>query len=292
MSDAVTGTSAITAFWNDVLVPKFERFRNVLMDGLGYHSEAPLRSLALPPGARVLDVGCGWGDTAIALARKVAPHGEVVGVDCCEKFLETARASAAAAGVRNVRFVCADVETQALEPRYDFCFSRFGTMFFSNPVAGLRNIAAAMRPGATALFIAWRPLVDNPCWLVPKETVLRHLPPPGENAQTCGPGPFSMADPDIVRAQLRAAGFEDVQFQRHDCAIMMGADIDQAVAFQLAIGPAGEIVREAGEQAQRIRPRIEDALREALAPYATDRGIVMPSSSWTITARKAGTSPS
>jgi ubiquinone/menaquinone biosynthesis C-methylase UbiE len=285
---AATGADPITAFWNDVLAPKFERFRNVLMDGLGYHSEAPLRALALAPGTRALDVGCGWGDTAIALARKVGPGGEAIGVDCCDTFLDTARASAAAEGVRNVRFVCADVATHRFDASHDFCFSRFGTLFFANPVAAMRNIGSALRPGATAMFIAWRALADNPCWAVPKETVLRYLPRPGENAQTCGPGPFSMADPDVVRAQLVAAGFEDVQFARHDCSIMMGSDVEQALAFQLAIGPAGEIVREAGEQAQRLRQRVEDALREALAPYTTERGVVMPSSSWTITARKPG----
>jgi ubiquinone/menaquinone biosynthesis C-methylase UbiE len=287
MCEVATMNDEFTAFWNDVLVPKFERFRNILLGGLSFHSQVPLSHLSLPPGARVLDVGCGWGDTAIELARKVGPQGEVLGLDCCDAFLRTGPADAAAAGLANVRFVAADVQTYRFEPRWDLCFSRFGMMFFASPVAAMRNIRSALVPGGELMFIVWRALADNPWMAIPKETVLRFLPPPGDDAQSCGPGPFSMASPDVVRGQLRAAGFEDVEMTRNDGPVMVGRDVEQAMDFQLALGPAGEIYREAGAQAEARKAEIEAALRAALAPYAGPQGVVMQSSSWIITARKA-----
>ncbi|HEX6137530.1 MAG TPA: class I SAM-dependent methyltransferase [Casimicrobiaceae bacterium] len=277
-----------TAFWNDVLAAKFERFRNILLDGLSYHSAVPLAKLALPAGARAVDVGCGWGDTALELARKVGPSGKVVGLDCCDPFLDKGRHDAEAEGLANVRFVAADVQTYRFDPEFDFAFSRFGMMFFANPVAAMRNVRSALRPGGTLMFITWRALADNPWAATAKQVVSQFLPPPGDDAQTCGPGPFSMANPDTVTAQLHAAGFADVSFERIDGPVMIGRDVDQAVEFQLALGPAGEIVREAGALAQEQRGEIDAALRRELARYAGSNGVTMNSSSWTIRARNPG----
>jgi SAM-dependent methyltransferase len=289
MAAVVESNDPFTAFWNDVMVPKFERFRDVMLDGLSYHSRVPLERLALPAGTRALDVGCGWGDTAIEIARKVGPTGKVLGLDCCDAFLEKGRRDAAAAGLANVRFVAADVQTYRYDREFDFCFSRFGMMFFASPVAAMRNVRSALVPGATLMFITWRALDDNPWVAIPKAVALRFLPPPGDNARTCGPGPFSMADPDVVRAQLAAAGFTDVAFERVDGPVMVGRDVDQALDLQMTIGPAGEIVREAGALAEKRRDEIEAALRDELAGHTGDDGRVwMQSSSWTITARNPG----
>ncbi|MFW6050376.1 MAG: class I SAM-dependent methyltransferase [Myxococcota bacterium] len=273
-------------FWNEILADKFERFRHILMEGLSHHSDVPLRRLELEPGSRVLDVGCGWGDTALQLACKVGPTGKVVGIDCTERFLEKARADAAEAGASNVEFIAADVESHPFEERYDFAFSRFGMMFFARPVAAMRNIHRALEPGATLMFIVWRDIMDNPWMAVPKEVVSRFLPPPGEGAKTCGPGPFSMASADMVSAQLLASGFEDVSFRRNDGPVMVGRTPEEAMQAQLALGPAGEIFREAGDEAERRRGEIEAALRSELAAYEKDGAIMMDSSSWTITATK------
>ena len=286
MSESAVSNDEFTAFWNNVLVDKFERFRDILLDGLSCHSEAPLRTLEIAQGARALDVGCGWGDTAIALARKVGPSGSVLGLDCCDVFLEKGRKDARAAGLANVRFVAADVQTYRFQPDFDFCFSRFGMMFFSNPVAAMRNIRSALKPGGRLMFVTWRTIEDNPWVRVPKELVLNFLPPPGENAQTCGPGPFSMANPEVVTAQLKAAGFEDARFERTDGRVMVGTTVEQAMDFQLALGPAGEIFREAGVDAELRRQEIEDALRTELSHHLKDGKVYMQSSSWAITARK------
>lgn len=279
-------SSEYVAFWNDTLADKFDRFRDVLMNGLSYHSRIPLEDLELEPGTRIIDVGCGWGDTAIELARKTGPSGFVLGLDCVEQFLEAAREDAAEAGLKNIHFEAADVERYAFEPEFELCFSRFGMMFFENPVAAMRNIRSALRPGGTLMFIVWRRIEDNPWLGLGKEVVLDYLAPPGDDARTCGPGPFSMADTKVVTKQLEIAGYEDIAFERNDGPVTVGADVEDAVRFQLSLGPAGEIFREAGEEAERKRDQVELALGEALSPYLEDKGVVMPSSSWMITARR------
>lgn len=286
MTQTMQQASEYVEFWNDTLAEKFDRFQEILMNGLSYHSQVPLGQLEVAPGARILDVGCGWGDTAIALARKTGPEGQVLGMDCVEQFLEDARRRADEAGLTNVRFAAADVERYPFEPEYDLCFSRFGMMFFEHPVVAMRNIHKALRPGGELMFIVWRDIEDNPWLGLPKQVVLDFLPPPGEDARTCGPGPFSMANPDVVTQQLEIAGFEEIHFERNDGPVEVGDSVENAMRFQLALGPAGEVFREAGEEAERQRPQIEEALRQALAPYERGGKIVMGSSSWTITARK------
>ena len=290
MSTAAEASNAPTPyveFWNETLADKFDRFREILKNGLSHHSRVPLENLAVTPGSRIVDVGCGWGDTAIELARKTGPDGFVLGLDCVDQFLQQARRDAEAAGVTNVRFETADVERYPFDGSFDLCFSRFGMMFFENPVAAMRNVRRSLRPGGELVFIVWRTIEDNPFFGLPKQVVLEFLEPPGDDARSCGPGPFSMANTDVVSKQLEIAGFEDVRFERIDGPVTVGSSLEDAVNFQLALGPAGEVFREAGEEAERKRDAIERALREALAPYHDEaQGVVMPSSSWTITARR------
>ena len=285
MLDTVESNTDYISVWNDILVPKFNRFRKILMEGLSFHSQVALQQLALPADGRVLDVGCGWGDTAIKLARKVGPQGRVVGLDCCDSFLQKGRDDAKSAGLKNLEFLCADVQTHPFKPEYDLCFSRFGMMFFASPVVAMRNIRKALKPGAELMFIVWRRIEDNPWLGIPKQIALQFLPPPGEDAKTCGPGPFSMASQDVVTAQLKAAGYTDIKFDRVDGPVMVGKNAEEAMQFQLALGPAGEIFREAGELADRKRGEIEQALRQELARFEKNGEITMDSSSWTIRAR-------
>jgi ubiquinone/menaquinone biosynthesis C-methylase UbiE len=252
-------------FWNNVLVPKFIRWKHILVDGLTLHSEAIFPSLPVKPGDKVVDAGCGFGDTAIKLARLVGPSGSVLAVDCCEAFLEFGRKDAKAGGIGNISFLAEDVQTYPFEPVYDFCFSRFGTQFFENPVAGLRNMRKSLKPGGIMTMIVWRGVKDNPWLGSAKDVVLRFLPPPGENAQTCGPGPFSMADTGVVTKQLEIAGYSDIKFEQVDAKVFVGKDLDDAVGFQLAIGPAGEVYREAGKLAEERHEEIGGALRDQLA---------------------------
>jgi ubiquinone/menaquinone biosynthesis C-methylase UbiE len=275
-------------FWNEILVPKFVKYRHILVGGLTHHSEKIFPTLKVGPGDKVLDVGCGFGDTAIQFARIVGPTGSVVGIDCCDGFLALARADTAAAGVDNVRFIEGDVQSYPFEAHHDFCFSRFGTQFFENPVAGLRNMRAALKPGGVMTMIVWRTIADNPWLGMPKEVVLQFLPAPGDDARTCGPGPFSMADQPMVAKQLDIAGYADVAFERVDAPLMVGNNLDDAVGFQLALGPAGECYREAGAEAERQHDEIEAALKAELSKHETADGVFLDSSSWVISARNPG----
>lgn len=272
-------------FWNEVLAPKFIRFKHILVDGLSRHSEAVFPTLPVAAGDRVLDVGCGFGDTALRLAEAVGSDGQVVGVDCCDVFLDYAREQACVKGMKNLAFVRADAEKSLPKHEFDFVFARFGTMFFANPVAGLRNMRLALRPGGRMVHIVWRERGDNPWLSMAKDIVLEFLPAPGSDARTCGPGPFSMADEDMVRAMMRSAGYSDIKFRRVDAPVLIGRDVADAIAFQLAIGPAGEVFREAGAAAEAKRSEIEAALAKAIRRQTSSvDGIVMNSSSWVISA--------
>ena len=282
---AAASSNEFVDFWNDVLVPKFIKYRHILVGGLTHHSEKIFPTLEISEGDKAVDVGCGFGDTAIQIAKRVGPEGSVLGMDCCEAFLEFARADAKAAGISNVTFVEGDVQGYPFEPVHDFCFSRFGTQFFENPVAGLRSMRTSLKPGGIMTMIVWRTIDDNPWLGMPKQVILQHLPPPGDDARTCGPGPFSMADQEMVTKQLEIAGYDDIQFERIDAPLMVGNTVDDAVNFQLAVGPAGEVYREAGDQAVAKHDEIIAALESELGKHVISDGVVMESSSWKIRAR-------
>jgi ubiquinone/menaquinone biosynthesis C-methylase UbiE len=285
MFDTQEATTEFVDFWNEILVPKFTKYRHVLVGGLNHHSAKIFPSLDVHEGDRAVDVGCGFGDTAIELARRVGSTGSVLGIDCCDVFLDIARGDAATAGVENVEFVNADVQFYPFEGDFDFCFSRFGTQFFENPVAGLKSMRRSLKPGGTMTMIVWRGIDDNPWLGMAKEIVLRFLPPPGDDGRSCGPGPFSMAGQEMVTKQLEIAGYTGIEFVRVDAPLMVGNSPDDAVGFQLALGPAGEVFREAGEEAENKRAEITAALLAELGEYETDEGVILPSSSWVITAR-------
>jgi hypothetical protein len=133
--------------------------------------------------------------------------------------------------------------------------------------------------------IVWRAREDNPWLTLSKEVLLRYLPPVKEDAATCGPGPFSMTDTAAVTQQLRIAGYADARFERIDADVLVGRDLDEAVAFQLAIGPAGEIYREAGRLAERLHDKLVAALKDELRDFVRPEGVMMSSSSWMVTAQ-------
>ncbi len=274
--------------WNTILFDKFCRFRFVLTDGLSDHSDELLRRRPFPVASKVLDVGCGFGDTTQLIARQVGPDGIAIGVDCAPNFVNAAKNEALRAGVKNVSFFAADVQTESLFGPYDFAFSRFGTMFFNLPVPALRNIRTALRPGGELRMIVWRRREDNP-WVHEAELCVRDIVPVISHQETdqihCGPGPFSMAGADMVSDMLHIAGYERVGFERYDTDICIGRTMEDAIEFAMALGPAGEIIRLAGEDGEKRRDRVVTALRKILASHERSDGIWAMSSSWFITAR-------
>jgi ubiquinone/menaquinone biosynthesis C-methylase UbiE len=277
--------------WNTVLFDKFVRFKHLLVAGLAGHSDELLSRGLYRLGERVLDVGCGFGDSTIRIAELVGPDGSAVGVDCAQNFVQASEADAAAAGADNASFFVADVQEDDLRGPYDHAFARFGTMFFMSPVAALRNLRRALKPGGSLAQIVWRKREDNP-WVHEAELRVREIVPVVSHEETdqvhCGPGPFSMSGPDMVSAMMKAAGFRRIAFERFDTDICIGRDLAEAVEFAMALGPAGEIIRLAGSEAERLRPKVIETLRETLARYAREDGVWAPSSTWFITARNPG----
>jgi SAM-dependent methyltransferase len=275
-----------TAAWDGPLYDRFVRFREIVTTGLGAHGEEALRIYPPDSGSRVLDLGCGFGDTTQRLAELVGPSGSAFGVDVAPRFVETATKEAEQAGVGNVGFATRDVETDDLGGPYDMAFSRFGTMFFAGPVTALRNVRSALQPGSRLVMVVWRRRIDND-WLYRAQTIVEGLVerPEEYDEPTCGPGPFSMADADTTTDVLRRAGFEDIVLHRCDLPIGIGADPEVAIELVMALGPAGEILRLAGERAAHMHDEVRAALRAGLAEFVSSDGtLVAPASTWIVCA--------
>jgi ubiquinone/menaquinone biosynthesis C-methylase UbiE len=291
-SVAENNTEAAEA-WSGSLFERFVRFRELVTTGLGAHGEAAMEAHPPRPGEKVIDLGCGFGDTTQRLAALVGPAGEVLGVDVSEPFIEEARKEAEEAGVENVRFEACDVQVADLGTGFDYAFSRMGIMFFASPVQALRNIRSALVPGGRLCAVVWRQKLDNEWVRRAEQVVDRYLDHPEETEEpTCGPGPFSMANADTVSAQLRIAGFEEISLLRCDLPIKIGDDLEQAVEFNMALGPAGEVLRLWEDRIDEIRPKIAAELHQALSEFDGPAGVVAPASTWIIGARaEAAASP-
>jgi ubiquinone/menaquinone biosynthesis C-methylase UbiE len=281
-----SGNAEAIEAWDGPLYERFVRFRTVLTEGLGAHGAEAIRLAVPAPGERVLDIGCGFGVTTRELADLVGPRGEAVGLDAAPRFIETASAEAAQDGVANARFAVSDVQSTPIEGQFDLAFSQMGTMFFANPVAALRNVRRALVPGGRLVMVVWRSKIENR-WAYDSQLITERFvsKPEDYDEPTCGPGPFSMADADTTSGILLSAGFREVTLRRCDLPIAVGADIDEAVDFVMSIGPAGEILRLAGERADHLRPAVADSLREHFEAQQSEQGVNALASTWIVSAR-------
>lgn len=290
VTKVTAGNAEAVEAWDGVLFDRFTQYRKVLVDGLGAHGNEALRLFPPQPGQRVLDIGCGFGDTTQQIAALVAPGGEAVGVDASARFIETAKEETAAAGVQNCSFAVADVEASVPGDGYDRAFSRMGTMFFANPVAALRNIRESMVPGGLLTMVVWRAKELNPYFARPEQIAERWLSHPDETDEpTCGPGPFSMANADTTSGVLKSAGYEEISLTRSDQPILLGDDLDQAVGLITSIGPTGELIRINEERGEAARPEIEAAIKEEFTSYQRDDGVWAEASTWIVAARVPAT---
>jgi SAM-dependent methyltransferase len=285
-SEQISANDEAIRAWDGPLYDRFVRFRETVTTGLGAHGEEALRLHPPAAGQRVLDIGCGFGDTTQRIADLVGAGGEAVGVDAAPRFIEDAIREADEAGVANARFLVADVqEGLGGEGGFDIAFSRFGTMFFASPVAAMRNIRSALVPEGRLVMVVWRRRIDND-WLYRAQTIVEGIVqrPEEYDEPTCGPGPFSMADADTTSEILALAGFAEIAFQRCDIPITIGSDLEEALELVMALGPAGEILRLAGDRAAHLHGQVEAALREGLAEFSVDGKLLAPASTWIVTA--------
>ena len=201
--------------WDGVLFDRFLHFKHLIVTSLALHGAAAMQAFPPAEGDRVLDIGCGLGDTTVQLAELVGPRGSALGVDISPRFIEAAEADARELGVANARFEVADVQASPFADTFDYAFARFGTMFFASPVAAMRNVYNALEPGGRLCSLVWRRREDNE-WMYRAEQVVKPLVeiPEETDEARCGPGPFSLANADTASTIHQAAGFVDVALHR------------------------------------------------------------------------------
>jgi len=276
--------SAQIAYWNDRAAVTWTAFQERL-DALF----EPLTALALDAaapaqGEHAIDVGCGCGATVLALGDRVGPTGRVLGLDVSHPMAGRARERIAASGLSNAQVVVSDAATHDFAGAgVDLLFSRFGVMFFADPVAAFANLRRAVRPGGRLLCAAWRPIEDNPWFRVPLEAA-RGVLPPQPAADPDAPGPFAFANPDRTRGMLDRAGWQDVTLIRHDVPMQFAAagQIEQATDFATRVGALARILADEGPE---VRARARAAVAEALRSLDGPGGINLTGSIWLISAR-------
>jgi SAM-dependent methyltransferase len=276
--------------WDTVLYERWKQNRKVFVGALQEVTEEVFSRAPPPVGGRCIDIGCGFGETTQRLAELVGTGGFVLGTDSSPRFIDDARHEADQAGVENVDFEVADAQTAVWDPTYDYAFSRMGTQFFAAPVPAMRAIRGALKPGGTLAKICWRRKDESPFWAETERVVGRFLSRPERyEADTCGPGPFSLGNPETCRGILDAAGFEEVALLARDFPYYMGKDTDEAVDALLAIGPGAELIRLNGEYGESRRPEIAEALAEHYTAWQQpDGSIVGRGSVWIVTATNPG----
>ncbi len=244
---------------------------------------AALLDVASPQlGECVLDIGCGTGETTLAIAAAVGERGNVRGVDISEPMLAVSEARAEAL-YSSAEFEKADAATLPGQADRNLIVSRFGVMFFDDPIAAFSNIRSHARPKGRLHFCCWRTPAANGWTLVPARAV-ESLMPPSDPADPFAPGPFAFANPERLIGILDAAGWLEIDLQRFDFEMLLGEGSDavaNAVDFSLRVGPAARLVREGGDV---VRVAAAKALEAAYAPLLAGDRVSLPGSVWLVSA--------
>ena len=271
------------AEWNGALGERWVAMRQEIDHFVVPFGDAALKAAAPQPGERVIDVGCGCGDTSIELARMVGAAGAVLGIDVSQPMLAVARSRGALANAAHLAFRESDASEAALPANTDLLFSRFGVMFFSQPSPAFSHMRKSLRAGGRCVFVCWRTPRDNPWAMTPLSAARAAMGVTPAPADPNAPGPFAFADEERLRAILSGAGFGAIDVQRFDVAISLGATPRSAAERALQIGPISRLVREVG--AEHL-PIILDAVERALAPLAAPDGHVsLNGSTWIVSAK-------
>ncbi|HXO03316.1 MAG TPA: class I SAM-dependent methyltransferase [Stellaceae bacterium] len=269
-----TTNTTMGRYWNEVAGPRWvgraglQEARNVEVAHLLQQAAAP------KPGERVLDVGCGTGATAIPFAAAVAPNGNVTGVDISEPMLAQARQNIATAGAGNVSLVLADAQVHRFPPdSFDLLISRFGVMFFADPVAAFTNLHAGLRRGGRLCMAVWASMAENVHWQIPFDIAVKHLGPPAP-ADPREPGPMAFRDPDYLRGILAKAGFADIEIAPQGFKII-GDTARSEAEHATMFGPAWRLLEEKNAP-EAARQAITAETAAAFAPYMTADGLRLP----------------
>jgi len=270
------------AEWNGVMGQQWAEKQRETDAVVAPFGNAALNRAAPQPGERVIDIGCGCGDTSIEITRRVGERGTVLGVDVSQPMLAVARTQGAQGRHTNLEFRDADASEADLPANTDLLFSRFGVMFFIQPSAAFSHMRKSLRAGGRCVFVCWRTPRDNAWAMAPLSAARAAMgvtPPP---ADPNAPGPFAFADDARLRAIMEGAGFGSVDIQRFDTSLTLGATAQDATERALRFGPASRFVREMGvEHVPRIRAAIEHSFAQLAAP---DGRVLVDGSAWIVSA--------
>ena len=270
------------AYWNGAAGQRWtdrQASQDVLLAPV---SEILIDRAGVRAGERMFDVGCGCGAIAIALAQLIAPAGHVLGIDISAPMLARAR-QVTPAGLP-VEFVLADATVYPFEPAsFDLLVSRFGVMFFAEPVLSFANMRRALRPSGRLAFACWREPRENPWMMAPLQAVYKHVPKlPQQGPED--PGPFAFASEARVHRILGEAGFSGIAMEPCNLVldVAIGRGLDAAVEAVLEIGPANRALE---GQPPDVREAAKNSIRETLAPFASGQEVRLGGSIWMVTAR-------
>ena len=271
-------------YWNGPAGDKWARLadsQDRMLEALG---AAAMKACDIRPGHSVLDVGCGSGTSTIEIARRVGDGGQVLGIDISTPMLDVGRERLSAHEFDNVTFENKDVTIYPFrETLFDRVFSRFGVMFFVEPISAFTNIRTGLKSGGRLAFVCWQAAEKNPWIAVPLRVVLQNVlaPPPADSE---APGPMAFSNPDRVRNILSEAGFSQIKIDALETLVPLEPDVSGSVQKLLEVGPVSRLLSGASDD---VMKRVENDLSDAIAGFQTDQGVMMGSATWIVSAISA-----
>jgi ubiquinone/menaquinone biosynthesis C-methylase UbiE len=247
--------------------------------------EAALNKLNLNEGENVLDIGCGCGHTTLNIAKRISPDGQVTGLDISEPMLKRAKESANEMSISNASFNCVDVQTDDMgEEVYSAAFSRFGVMFFEDPVAAFCNINKSLITGASLSFVCWQSPALNPWQSLFIEAVKKYVDLPSPPPRS--PSPFAFMESEYVSSILEESNFQNIMIEGHEAEVNMfsGRSLSDSVKDYISINPVvSGMLKDSTEQE---KTEIINSAIEAFSPYYSAKGLIFPSATWLVTTTK------
>ena len=259
--------------------------QNVMDTMLSPLGEAALNKLNFNEEENVLDIGCGCGHTTLNIAKRIEPLGNVTGLDISEPMLERAKESAVEMSITNTSFKCVDVQTEDLGDQiYSAAFSRFGVMFFEDSIAAFKNINRSLISGGCLSFVCWQSPAVNPWQSLFIQEIKKFLELPSPPPRS--PGPFAFMESEYVFSILEESKFQDINIEGHEAEVNMfsGRSLSDSVKDYISINPVvTEMLRDSSEDQTT---EIVNSAIEAFSPYYSEKGLIFPSATWLVTAKK------
>jgi ubiquinone/menaquinone biosynthesis C-methylase UbiE len=286
--EAIMSNEDQIEFWNGEAGERWARDDAIMERLLQPVTTALLDHASLESSTNALDIGCGGGSQSIQLAQRMKASGKVLGIDISAPMLAVAAGKAASRepGEASLEFQQTDASTYAYDPgSFDLLFSRFGVMFFDDPVSAFSNLRGALQKGGRLAFCCWQSLKDNAWTLIPLQAALKHVAPP-EKSDPNAPGPFAFADPERVTGILSEAGFDNIQLESYNATLRF-SEADSLAASIRGLAEMGPISKLIMDQADDVKERVFGSMEEVLQPYFQDGALLMPVAIWFVTADAA-----